>query len=95
MNQLDPQDLDCNEYCSLTFEWTIRNLKYLFDSTKGEAKSKAVKSPKFGGGRWQILFYPNGGVPKELPQLAEGGGYISLFLACEVRDESISPEGIA
>lgn len=53
MNQLDLRDLDCNEYCSLTFEWTIRNLKYLFDSTKGEAKSKAVKSPKFGGGRWQ------------------------------------------
>ncbi|KAJ3565020.1 hypothetical protein NP233_g7910 [Leucocoprinus birnbaumii] len=74
---------DCSESCSLTFEWTIRNLKHLFDTSKGDAKSKAVKSPKFGGGRWQILFYANGGVPKELPQLAESGGYISLFLACE------------
>lgn len=83
MSQLDPQESDCTESCSLTFEWTIRNLKHLFDSSKGEVKSKAVKSPKFGGGRWQILFYANGGIPKELPQLAESGGYISLFLACE------------
>ncbi|KXN88178.1 hypothetical protein AN958_07637 [Leucoagaricus sp. SymC.cos] len=53
MSQLDPQESDCSESCSLTFEWTIRNLKHLFDSSKGDAKSKAVKSPKFGGGRWQ------------------------------------------
>lgn len=50
---MDPQESDCNEACSITFEWTIRNLKHLFDSSKGDAKSKAVKSPKFGGGRWQ------------------------------------------
>ncbi|KAF9454777.1 hypothetical protein P691DRAFT_826991 [Macrolepiota fuliginosa MF-IS2] len=80
---MDPQDGDWSESCSITFEWTIRNLKPLFDSSKGDAKSKAVKSPKFGGGRWQILFYANAGTPKEAVGTTEGGGYISLFLACE------------
>ncbi|KAF8584490.1 hypothetical protein K439DRAFT_1346016, partial [Ramaria rubella] len=56
-------------------EWTVRGLKHLFDSSKGEAKSKVIKSIKFGGGRWQCLFYPNSGM--------DGGTYVSLYLSCE------------
>jgi len=55
---------------SITFEWTLRGLKNLFESrcvcgchvprmtspvlSKGETKSKVTKSTKFGGGRWQV-----------------------------------------
>lgn len=35
-----------------------------------------TKSIKFGGGRWQCLFYPNSGT--------DGGAYVSLYLSCEV-----------
>ena len=90
---------DGQESVSVTFEWTLRGLKNLFDSTKGDTKSKVTKSPKFGDGRWQvrsslscwpcpqtilglqILFYANAGVSKDgTPE----GGYISLYLSCEV-----------
>ncbi|QRV79089.1 The BTB (BR-C, ttk and bab)/POZ (Pox virus and Zinc finger) domain [Ceratobasidium sp. AG-Ba] len=63
------------ESSTVTLEWTVRNLKQLFEGSKGEQKSKVVKSAVFGGGRWQVLFYPNSG--------HEGGGYISLYLSCE------------
>ncbi|KAF8636008.1 hypothetical protein AX15_000169 [Amanita polypyramis BW_CC] len=77
-------DSDLQEITSITFEWTLRGLKTLFDSTKGEHKSKVTKSPLFGGGRWQILFYANSGLPK-----GEGaeGNYVSLYLACEPTTE--------
>ena len=45
---------DFQETTCITFEWTLRGLKNLFDSTKGEHKSKVTKSPLFGGGRWQV-----------------------------------------
>lgn len=57
-------------------EWTVRDLKHLFDTSKGESKSKVVKSTLFGGGKWQCLFYPNSGT--------DGGAYVSLYLSCEV-----------
>lgn len=47
---------DYQESYSITFEWTLKGLKHLFDSTKGEQKSKVTKSEKFGGGRWQVSF---------------------------------------
>ncbi|KZT64613.1 hypothetical protein DAEQUDRAFT_732388 [Daedalea quercina L-15889] len=66
------------ESTTTRLEWTVGNLKNLFDGSKGEAKSKVTKSTRFGGGRWQILFYPNsGGVS------AEGHSFISLYLSCE------------
>lgn len=55
----------------------MRGLKHLFESSKGEAKSKVTKSIKFGGGRWQCLFYPNSGM--------DSGAYVSLYLSCEVK----------
>ncbi|KAG8793347.1 hypothetical protein FRC12_003002 [Ceratobasidium sp. 428] len=63
------------ESSTVTLEWTVRNLKQLFEGSKGDQKSKVVKSALFGGGRWQVLFYPNSG--------HEGGGFISLYLSCE------------
>jgi hypothetical protein len=91
---------DCTEALTVTFEWTLRGLKDLFDSTKGDkkSKSKVTKSLVFGNGKWQvhvpavpasdnfrltqtqILFYANAGQQKE----GSEGGFISLFLACEV-----------
>lgn len=66
--------LEYQESTSITFEWILKDLKSLFESTKGEAKSKVTKSVRFGGGRWQILFYANSGTE---------GGYVSLYLSCE------------
>lgn len=66
---------DIQESTAVTFEWTLRGLKSIFESSKGESKSKVTKSVRFGGGRWQILFYANSGT--------EGGGFVSLYLSCE------------
>ncbi|KAI6042698.1 hypothetical protein EDC04DRAFT_2966012 [Pisolithus marmoratus] len=66
---------DMQESTSVTFEWVLRGLKVLFDSSKGESKSKVTKSAKFGGGRWQILLYANSGT--------ENGAFVSLYLSCE------------
>ncbi|KIK94340.1 hypothetical protein PAXRUDRAFT_828092 [Paxillus rubicundulus Ve08.2h10] len=67
--------IDIRESTTITFEWVLRGLKNLFDGSKGDSKSKVTKSVRFGGGRWQILFYANSGV--------EGGGFVSLYLSCE------------
>lgn len=67
------------ESTSITFEWVLRGLKNLFDSSKGESKSKVTKSAKFGGGKWQILFYANSGT--------ENGAFVSLYLSCEPTPE--------
>ena len=61
---------DAKESTTIRFEWTLRGLKNLFDNrfvifgkhpcgtdftrSKGEAKSKVTKSPRFGDGRWQV-----------------------------------------
>ncbi|OCH91934.1 hypothetical protein OBBRIDRAFT_870806 [Obba rivulosa] len=63
---------------TIKLEWTLRGLKALFESSKGEAKSKVTKSVRFGGGKWQVLFYANSGTVN-----ADGHGFISLYLACE------------
>ncbi|KAI0700040.1 hypothetical protein C8T65DRAFT_658475 [Cerioporus squamosus] len=69
---------DARENTTLRFEWVVRGLKNLFDNSKGEAKSKVTKSPRFGDGRWQILFYANSGVVDR-----EGQTFVSLYLSCE------------
>ncbi|KAG8685884.1 hypothetical protein FRC11_009894 [Ceratobasidium sp. 423] len=75
MDQLSTTTTEFQESQTVTLEWTVRNLRQLFENSKGEQKSKVVKSAVFGGGRWQVLFYPNSG--------HEGGGFISLYLSCE------------
>lgn len=47
-------DSEYTESAATTFEWTLRGLRNLFESTKGDAKAKVTKSVKFGGGRWQV-----------------------------------------
>jgi hypothetical protein len=42
------------EATTTTLEWKVTGLKKLFDSSKGEAKSKVTRSVKFGGGKWQV-----------------------------------------
>ncbi|KAI9462177.1 hypothetical protein F5148DRAFT_982826 [Russula earlei] len=81
--------VEFQESSSITFEWTLRGLKTLFESSKGEAKSKVTKSAKFGGGRWQVLFYANSGPPYPSTDVsgAGSGGYVSLFLSCEPTQE--------
>ncbi|RPD77408.1 hypothetical protein L226DRAFT_532213 [Lentinus tigrinus ALCF2SS1-7] len=78
VNQDIVQPPDAKECTSLRFEWTVRGLKTLFENSKGEAKSKVIKSPRFGEGRWQILFYANSGSVGQ-----EGQTFVSLYLACE------------
>ncbi|PWN34713.1 uncharacterized protein FA14DRAFT_160202 [Meira miltonrushii] len=46
---------------SIIFEWPLRGLKEMFDSSKSDAKSKVIKSTPFGGGRWTVLFYAQSG----------------------------------
>ncbi|KAI0252186.1 hypothetical protein BJV78DRAFT_1125024 [Lactifluus subvellereus] len=81
--------VEFQESNSIVFEWTLRGLKNLFESSKGEAKSKVTKSAKFGGGRWQVLFYANSGPPYPSTDAggANSGGYVSLFLSCEPTQE--------
>ncbi|KAI0755290.1 hypothetical protein C8Q80DRAFT_1144109 [Daedaleopsis nitida] len=69
---------DAKESTTIRFEWSLRGLKNLFDNSKGEAKSKVTKSPRFGDGRWQILFYANSGNVG-----TDGQTFVSLYLACE------------
>lgn len=81
--------VEFQESNSTVFEWTLRGLKNLFESSKGEAKSKVTKSAKFGGGRWQVLFYANSGPPYTSTDSGgtSSGGYVSLFLSCEPTQE--------
>ncbi|GAA5885241.1 hypothetical protein JCM3774_001830 [Rhodotorula dairenensis] len=58
---------------SVQLEWKVTNLRTLFDATKGDAKSKCIKSPLFDQSRWQIFLYPNSGHEQ----------YVSLYLSCE------------
>jgi hypothetical protein len=54
-------------------------------TSKGETKSKVTKSARFGAdGRWQILFYANSGGSAGAVA-SESGGFVSLYLSCEVR----------
>ncbi|KAH6912805.1 hypothetical protein BKA70DRAFT_1397844 [Coprinopsis sp. MPI-PUGE-AT-0042] len=71
---------EAQEYTSVTFEWKLKGLKALFETTKGDSKSKVVRSGKFDNGRWQILFYANAGLPRDhnCPD-----GCVSLYLSCD------------
>ncbi|ELU38467.1 hypothetical protein AG1IA_07507 [Rhizoctonia solani AG-1 IA] len=50
MNQANSTMTEFQESQTVTLEWTVRNLKQLFENSKGEQKSKVVKSAIFGGG---------------------------------------------
>lgn len=73
------------ESTSITFEWTVKGLKNLFDSSRGDNKSRVTRSVRFGGGKWQILFYANSG----------DGNFVSLYLNCEptLEEKEGAPNG--
>lgn len=50
---------DYQEIKSVCLEWKLDNLKHIFDSSRGETKSKCIKSSLFGDGRWEVYFYAN------------------------------------
>ncbi|KZV61512.1 hypothetical protein PENSPDRAFT_759388 [Peniophora sp. CONT] len=75
-------DNEFQETKTLTFEWRLRDLKSVFEASKGEQKSRVTKSAMFGNGTWQILFYANAGTGTPADS-----GHISLFLSCEPTDE--------
>ncbi|GAA5856516.1 hypothetical protein JCM8547_008781 [Rhodosporidiobolus lusitaniae] len=64
---------DCLETRSVQFEWKVSNLRQLFEQTKGDVKSKCIKSPFFDQSRWQVFLYPNSGHEQQ----------VSLYLSCE------------
>ena len=42
------------EPSTITFEWILRDLRNIFDSTTGDKKSDVIKSALFGDNRWQV-----------------------------------------
>ena len=50
---------DFQEIKAITLEWRLSNLKSIFEASRGEAKSRCIKSSLFGDGKWEIYFYAN------------------------------------
>ncbi|EIW80916.1 hypothetical protein CONPUDRAFT_55867 [Coniophora puteana RWD-64-598 SS2] len=85
--------MDSLESTTITFEWVLRGLKNLFESSKGECKSKVNKSVRFGGGRWQVRAMDMHATPYPhkthlLCKIlfyansgTEGGNFVSLYLS--------------
>jgi len=75
------------ELLKAALEWKVTGLGELFRASEGKTKSQAIRSDKFGDGKWQIVFYANAGVAD--------GSYVSAYLACEPSSEEINaaPEG--
>ncbi|GLB38245.1 putative RNA recognition motif containing protein [Lyophyllum shimeji] len=67
-------------FCFYDNRWSLMFKNQRHWSSNGPLK--VTKSVRFGGGRWQILFYANAGTSKETSSSAEGG-YVSLYLSCE------------
>ncbi|KAA1067341.1 hypothetical protein PGT21_001715 [Puccinia graminis f. sp. tritici] len=72
------------EIKSVSLEWKLSNLKHIFDSSKGDTKSKCVKSAFFGQGKWQVFFYPNSGHDQ----------YCSLYLSCQPTPEEFEKAAV-
>ncbi|PLW30182.1 hypothetical protein PCANC_22149 [Puccinia coronata f. sp. avenae] len=72
------------EIKSVSLEWKLSNLKHIFDSSKGDTKSKCVKSAFFGMGKWQVFFYPNSGHDQ----------YCSLYLSCQPTPEEFEKAAV-
>lgn len=92
---LDPSPLCYSETTFVTLEWHLSGLKAIFDGSRGEAKSKCIKSAVFGDkdNLWEVIFYPNsgsgtaagsttgtGGSSGPTPQ-TEQGVYCSFYLS--------------
>ena len=54
-----PVQEEFQEIKAITLEWRLSNLKSIFETSRGEAKSRCIKSSVFGDGKWEIYFYAN------------------------------------
>ncbi|CAK9783435.1 hypothetical protein CC85DRAFT_282171 [Cutaneotrichosporon oleaginosum] len=89
----DPADApEFNETTTVSLEWKLTGLRSMYESSKGDMKSKCIKSAIFGDpdNLWEVLFYPNAGVKdKDSDQY-----FSSLYLWCvptqQEREEAIS-----
>lgn len=68
-----------SETTSVCLEWKITGLKSMYEGTRGEQKSKCVKSAVFGDvdTTWETLFYANSGASNQT-----AGDHVSLYLSC-------------
>ncbi|WWD00312.1 hypothetical protein V866_007223 [Kwoniella sp. B9012] len=67
------------ETTSVCLEWRLTGLKAMYESTRGEQKSKCIKSAVFGDADnlWEVLWYPNAGTSTQT-----AGDHVSLYLSC-------------
>ncbi|KAJ9106283.1 hypothetical protein QFC21_001428 [Naganishia friedmannii] len=96
---MDASNLEYAETQSVTMEWKLSGLREIFDKSKGDIKSKCLKSAVFGDpdNLWEIIFYPNSGSPSSaanqnhLPGVPNnpnsGGEYSSFYLSAVPTDE--------
>ncbi|KAK8846758.1 hypothetical protein IAR55_005846 [Kwoniella newhampshirensis] len=79
------------ETTSVCLEWRLTGLKAMYESTRGDQKSKCIKSAVFGDADnlWEVLWYPNAGTSNQT-----AGDHVSLYLSCvptaQERDSSIT-----
>nr|XP_031861911.1 uncharacterized protein CI109_002741 [Kwoniella shandongensis]KAA5528983.1 hypothetical protein CI109_002741 [Kwoniella shandongensis] len=79
------------ETTSVCLEWRLTGLKAMYESTRGDQKSKCIKSAVFGDpdNLWEVLWYPNAGTSNQT-----AGDHVSLYLSCvptaRERDSSIN-----
>ncbi|WRT65011.1 uncharacterized protein IL334_001952 [Kwoniella shivajii] len=84
------QSHEFQETTSVCLEWKLTGLKTMYESTRGEQKSKCIKSAVFGDADslWEVLWYPNAGTSTQT-----AGDHVSLYLSCvptaQERDSSI------
>ncbi|WWC87241.1 uncharacterized protein L201_002129 [Kwoniella dendrophila CBS 6074] len=73
------QGQEFQETTSVCLEWRLSGLKAMYESTRGEQKSKCVKSAVFGDADnlWEVLWYPNAGTSTQT-----AGDHVSLYLSC-------------
>ncbi|OCF37555.1 hypothetical protein I317_06267 [Kwoniella heveanensis CBS 569] len=69
------------ETTSICLEWRLTGLKAMYESTRGEQKSKCIRSAVFGDADnlWEVLWYPNAGTSSQT-----AGDHVSLYLSCVV-----------
>jgi hypothetical protein len=52
---------DYQETSTYTLEWSILDLKTVFEGSKDDERSAHIESEPFCGGRWRLYFYPSAG----------------------------------
>nr|XP_018265738.1 uncharacterized protein I303_02110 [Kwoniella dejecticola CBS 10117]OBR87896.1 hypothetical protein I303_02110 [Kwoniella dejecticola CBS 10117] len=78
-NTTSTQGHEFSETTSICLEWRLSGLKAMYESTRGDQKSKCIKSAVFGDADnlWEVLWYPNAGTSTQTT-----GDHVSLYLSC-------------